>query len=455
MDGIANGLRLPYNQSAELAVLGAVLADGNMDALTLDVPLRDDDFYCSVHKQIFRIMQQLDAQGAAIDYITVSNRLAGIDNAEDVLRKIAVQSLTGQSVKHYARIVKQNAARRRCIEYAREIAAKAADPQLDYDTLQNDIAAYEWNRVEDNEMTDGGAAVVEAYQSIIDAAERKGAFPGIPTGWKDFDLLTGGFCDGELTVIGARPSMGKTMFVQNIAEFAVISRKEDVALFSLEMSSKEIMNRMIASRADVKFRNLRFGTLSGEEYERIGIFCSYPELSKLHICDKIIGVAEIKAHCRKLKRSGKAPKLIIIDYLQIIPIQSSGRGTRNDEVGQLTRELKILAKEMNCPVICLSQLSRAPANRVGNKPQLSDLRESGAIEQDADMVIFLHRDEYYNPDTERKGLLDVIVAKARNGKLGTAVLAYQPEYMRIANVEFRSSKADNHKETSKQVSLEV
>lgn len=454
MDGIASsGLKLPYNQSAELAVLGAVLTSGSMEAVTLDVPLKAEDFYYSVYQQIFRTMQQLDERGAAIDYITVSNSIAGMDNADEVLRKIAVHSLTSQSVRHYARIVKQNAARRRCIQYAHEIAAKAADPQTDYETLQNDIAAYEWNRVEDNEMTDGGAVIVEAYQSIVEAAERKGAFPGIPTGWKEFDLLTGGFCDGELTIIGARPSMGKTMFVQNIAEYAVINRQEDVALFSLEMSAKEIMNRMISSRADVKFRNLRFGTLSSEEYQRIGIFCGYPELTNLHICDKIIGVAEIKAHCRKLKRSGKAPRLIIIDYLQIIPVQSSGRGTRNDEVGQLTRELKILAKEMNCPVICLSQLSRAPANRTGNKPQLSDLRESGAIEQDADMVVFLHRDEYYKPDTERKGLLDVIVAKARNGKLGTAVLAYQPEYMRIANVEFKNSKTEKKK--SEQVSLEV
>ena len=292
-------------------------------------------------------------------------------------------------------------------------------------------------------MTDGAQAAVDAYQSIIDAYERKGKFPGIPTGLKNFDALTGGFCDGELIIIGARPAMGKTMFAQRIAEFAALSQNNHVAFFSLEMSAKEIMNRIFSQRADVKFRSLRFGTLDQEEFQRLGTVCYMPELSNLHICDKPAGLHEIRSHCRRLKHIGQCPRMIVIDYLQIIPMAEKRNGTRNDVISTATRELKMLAKEMNCPVICLSQLSRDSAKRPDKRPQLSDLRESGAIEQDADMVILLHREAYYDDKSSKKNIMEVIVAKARNGKTGTVEVGYQPEYMRIANIEYKNKDDKN------------
>lgn len=464
MDGMSSvPFKVPYNQAAELSVLGSILFEGNMEAVTLDEPLKVEDFYLSEHQKIFSAMQKLDNDGTTIDLITLSNVLDGVVGIEH-LKQLAEATVTSQAVKHYAKIVRQNSMRRKFIRYSQEITENASNPQVDFDSLQNKIEQMDWSEADSSKMVSGTVAVISAYQNIINAAERKGAFPGIPTGWEEFDKLTGGFCDSELIVIGARPSMGKTMFVINIIEYMVFKKNKDVAFFSLEMTKEEIMQRMMSSQNSVKYKNLRFGVFNSEEQQRMAEFINHPNLSKLHLCESVTGLSEIKAHCRSMKRSKQPPAAVVIDYLQIVPTAPTRFGSRNDELGIMSRELKLLAKELKCPVIVLSQLSRAPDKRPDKRPVLSDLRDSGAIEQDADLVVLLHREEYYDKDTSQKGMIEAIVAKARNGRLGTATLGFHPEMMQIRNIEWQirdkdkgtapASEPEKKENNGKQVSLE-
>lgn len=436
MSGMMNDIAVPFSAEAESAVLGAILNDGNMDAVRIDVPLKANDFYIAKNQVIFDTMCKIDADSLEIDFVTVSSRLpkgCGVD--AEYLKSLVLSTATSHAVRYHAKIVKHNAMRRRYIKIAKKIADSAADPQTDFEKLQRDVDSVEWTTAEGSYMYTGKELSVQAFQKIVEAVERGGKFPGQPTGWKDFDKITGGLCEGELVIIGARPSMGKTLFSENIAEYVAYKAQKHVAFFSLEMQAIDVMLRMFASQANINYRHIRFGLLKQDEYARLSEFMNDRKQEYMHICDNVFGVSQIKAHCRALKRAGQAPAIIIIDYLQIIAPERNA-ATRNDELAKTSRDLKILAKEMKCPVVVLSQLSRMPDKRPDKRPVLSDLRDSGAIEQDADLVVLLHREEYYNSDSTNKGLLEAIVAKARNGKLGTATLEFKPDFMRIENIHW-------------------
>ena len=274
-----------------------------------------------------------------------------------------------------------------------------------------------------------------SYQELVENSLNQSGITGLPTGFDELNRRTGGFHGGELILIAGRPGMGKSSFAVNIAEHVSITDKKTVAIFNLEMPKEQIVNRIICSQALVNSNKIRTGDITGEDWEKIGAIVNRVATAPMYIDDTAsITVSEIRAKCRRLKQT-KNLELIVIDYLQLM--QSSGRTeSRQNEIAEISRSLKILAKELNIPVIALSQLSRAAESRSDKRPMLSDLRESGAIEQDADMVMFLYRDEYYNPDTEDKNLAECIVAKNRSCETGMFKLCWKCEYTKFSNVEF-------------------
>ena len=277
--------------------------------------------------------------------------------------------------------------------------------------------------------------IMGSYQELVENSLNQSGITGLPTGFDELNRRTGGFHGGELILIAGRPGMGKSSFAVNIAEHVSITDKKTVAIFNLEMPKEQIVNRIICSQALVNSNKIRTGDITGEDWEKIGAIVNRVATAPMYIDDTAsITVSEIRAKCRRLKQT-KNLELIVIDYLQLM--QSSGRTeSRQNEIAEISRSLKILAKELNIPVIALSQLSRAAESRSDKRPMLSDLRESGAIEQDADMVMFLYRDEYYNPDTEDKNLAECIVAKNRSGETGMFKLGWKGEYTKFSNVEF-------------------
>ena len=394
------GRELPYSQEAELAVIGSALTNSHSVAESVEI-LRPSDFYFPQNKEIFSVILDLFNENAAIDFITVSNKLSQSDKLEAVggiayLRNAATNVPTTRHVTYYSQIIKEKAVLRTLIKSANDIS---------------DMAYGQNDKVE--------RIVDQAEQLIFDELNRR----------------TGGFHGGELILIAGRPGMGKSSFAVNIAEHVSITDKKTVAIFNLEMPKEQIVNRIICSQALVNSNKIRTGDITGEDWEKIGAIVNRVATAPMYIDDTAsITVSEIRAKCRRLKQT-KNLELIVIDYLQLM--QSSGRTeSRQNEIAEISRSLKILAKELNIPVIALSQLSRAAESRSDKRPMLSDLRESGAIEQDADMVMFLYRDEYYNPDTEDKNLAECIVAKNRSGETGMFKLGWKGEYTKFSNVEF-------------------
>ena len=398
------GRELPYSQEAELAVIGSALTNSHSVAESVEI-LRPSDFYFPQNKEIFSVILDLFNENAAIDFITVSNKLSQSDKLEAVggiayLRNAATNVPTTRHVTYYSQIIKEKAVLRTLIKSANDIS---------------DMAYGQNDKVE-NSLNQSGIT-------------------GLPTGFDELNRRTGGFHGGELILIAGRPGMGKSSFAVNIAEHVSITDKKTVAIFNLEMPKEQIVNRIICSQALVNSNKIRTGDITGEDWEKIGAIVNRVATAPMYIDDTAsITVSEIRAKCRRLKQT-KNLELIVIDYLQLM--QSSGRTeSRQNEIAEISRSLKILAKELNIPVIALSQLSRAAESRSDKRPMLSDLRESGAIEQDADMVMFLYRDEYYNPDTEDKNLAECIVAKNRSGETGMFKLGWKGEYTKFSNVEF-------------------
>ena len=274
-----------------------------------------------------------------------------------------------------------------------------------------------------------------SYQEIVENSMNDSGITGLDTGFSELNRRTGGFHGGELIIIAGRPGMGKSSFAVNIAEHISISNKKTVAVFNLEMPKEQIVNRIICSQALVNLSKIRTGEMTGEDWEKIGAIVDRIATAPMYIDDTAsITVSEIRAKCRRLKQT-KDLQLIVIDYLQLM--QSSGRAdSRQQEIAEISRSLKVLAKELNIPVIALSQLSRASESRSDKRPMLSDLRESGQIEQDADLIMFLYRDDYYNKDTDEKNLAECSIAKNRSGEPGTFKLGWRGEYTKFSNVEF-------------------
>lgn len=441
----------PQNLEAETSVLGAILlAEQALDAVLLDVKLHADDFYRERNGLIFTSMIRLRERTAPepVDALTVCEDLRRHGQLDEAGGTAYVHSLptmvpAAANARHYAKIVKQNAMLRRVLVTARDIQDKAynfsGEPHELIETAESALfkIGHEDRMGELRSIED----VLHDELDKLEAISRRGqALTGTGSGFTDLDELTGGFQPGNLIVLAARPSMGKSALVTNIAEGAALDHGEAVALFSLEMSETELAQRFIASQAKLSGDDLRKGRVKPDRWQKVVKATQKLADSDLYVDDSSdIGILELRAKARRLHAKHRLG-LVIVDYLQLMRPDDASVG-RVEQIGQLSRGLKILARELNVPVIAVSQLSRAVEARPDKRPVLSDLRESGQIEQDADLVLFLYRDEYYNGDSERPGEADVIIAKHRNGPVGDVVLTFLSRHPKFANL-YREAAPD-------------
>jgi replicative DNA helicase len=433
----------PQNLEAEESVLGAMMvSEGSIAPVMLDVRLRADDFYRDRHRTIFAAIRSLYERSEPIDALTVSEFLAQRGELEGAGGKDRVATLASTvpapgNARHYAQIVKQNALLRRLLGAAQTIQQSVHEREGEPESLVEDAERLLF-RVAYEDRASDFRNVAEVLEDEIDRLEQlaKGDadLTGVASGFRDLDRVTGGFQAGNLVVIAARPSMGKSAIVANIAEHVASRQELPVAFFSLEMSEAELAHRFIASRARISSDRLRRGKVAAKDWPSVVRACNELEQAALWIDDSSdLGLLDLRAKARRLHATEKGLGLVIVDYLQLMRPEDP-RQNRVEQVGQISRGLKILARELDVPVIGISQLSRAPEQRPDKRPILSDLRESGNIEQDADLVAFLYRDDYYNPETEDDGVAELIIRKHRNGPIDTIKLAFLPHYPSFKNL---------------------
>ena len=432
----------PQSIEAEMSVVGSMLMD--RDAITEAVEvLTKEDFYHRQYGIMFEAIRELYNEDIPVDLVTVRDRLLR-DGAPpemqstDFLRDILSAVPTSVNARTYADIVHEKAILRRLIKASEEIVQKCYEGSQDTEDILNDTekvlfelikskGAAEYKPIDD--------VVLEVMQKIQEASQLKDHITGVPSGFTDLDYMTTGFQPSDFILVAARPSMGKTAFVLNILEYVAIKKERPCMIFSLEMSSNQLVNRMLSMDSGVDAQLIRSGKLSDSDWPRLIDSADRVGGSNIIIDDTPgISVPELRSKCRKVKLE-RGLDLIIIDYLQLMSGSSKKSDNRQQEVSDISRSLKALAREMNCPVIALSQLSRACELRADKRPMLSDLRESGAIEQDADLVMFLYRDEYYEPDSDKKGEAEVIIAKQRNGPIGTVTLNWHANTTRFTGKE--------------------
>ena len=430
----------PHDIEAEQAILSSMFIDREAVAAAMEL-LSSDSFYRPDHQLIFESAMELYSAGKPIDIITVKSRLEekGVfEQVGGIAYMAQIASAVGSSVnaRHYAQIVEQKAVLRRLIKTTTEISQECYDGKTNLNTIMENAEKGIFdimNGRTSGEMSHIRDVTVSAFEKIEDIYKNKGKLTGVPTGFVDFDAKTAGLQRSDLVLLAARPSMGKTAFALNIAQNAAIRHNVPVAIFSLEMSKEQLVNRMLCSEAMIDAQKMRTGELMDEDWPKL--IQAMGPLSQADIyIDDTPGVTpmDIRSKCRKMKLE-KGLGLILIDYLQLM----SGDGkieSRQQEISAISRSLKAIAREMDAPVIALSQLSRACEQRSDHRPMLSDLRESGAIEQDADVVAFLYRDEYYFPETEAKNQAELIIAKQRNGPTGTVNLAWLGQYTKFGNL---------------------
>jgi replicative DNA helicase len=436
------GRELPYSREAEQAVIGSALTDTQSVSASVEI-IRADDFYFPQNREIFSVIIELFNENSPIDFITVSNRLNQYDKLDAVggmtyLRNVATNVPTTRHTAYYANIIKEKSTLRNLIKSANAISDMAYEQTDKVDRVLEQSEQLIFDVASSREKSDIipiSEILIGSYQTLVENSQNRGGITGIATGFDELNKRTGGFHGGELILIAGRPGMGKSSFAVNIAEHVSIHDKRTVAIFNLEMPREQIVNRIICSQALVGTGKLRNGDISADDWEKIGEVVNRVATAPMYIDDTAsVTVSQIRAKCRRLKQT-KQLSLIVIDYLQLM--QSSGRTeSRQQEISEISRSLKILAKELDVPVIALSQLSRASESRSDKRPMLSDLRESGAIEQDADMVMFLYRDDYYNKDSDEKNIAECIVAKHRNGETGTFKLGWKGEYTKFSNLEY-------------------
>ena len=429
----------PHDDAAELAVLGAMFLDREAASLALEM-LTGEDFYRPDHRQVFEAAEELYYSGVPIDMITVKNKLEEKQVFEQIgglpfLANISTSVGSSANMRHYAAIVEEKSVLRRLIRTANNISQMSYEGKTDVnaimDTAEKGIFDIMQNRHSDqfHHIRD---IAVDSIEKIEDIYRSKGKLTGVPTGFVDFDQKTAGLQKSDLILLAARPSMGKTAFALNIIQNAAIRSNVPTAVFSLEMSREQLVNRMLCSEAMLDAQRLRTGELTDSDWA--DLIQAMGPLSQAPIyIDDTPGVTpmEVRSKCRRLKVE-KGLGLIVIDYLQLMS-GNSRNDSRQQEISEISRSLKAIAREMEAPVIALSQLSRACEQRADHRPMLSDLRESGAIEQDADVVAFLYRDEYYFPDTEKKNQAELIIAKHRNGPTGTVDLTWMGQYTKFGN----------------------
>jgi len=447
-DIMSVGREMPHSVEAEQAVIGALLVNSAAMPAIVNL-LKTKDFYFENNKEIYKTALELFDEGEPIDLVTVSNRLDMKDKinavgGRDYLGYLASNIITTQNITNYCRIIHEKSIQRQLINGFENIKNIAYEGNEKNEYIIARAEQIIFDAAAGNETSDiepVSSILMSSYQEMAAKSIAKGKITGIATGFHELDRRMGGLQNSDLILIAGRPGMGKSSFAVNIAEYVAIEGGKTVAVFNLEMSKTQLMNRILCSQALVESNKLRLGDLSSDDWLQISEVMDKVAAAPMYIDDTpSVTVSEIRAKCRRLKQS-KGLALVVIDYLQLMT-SSKRTDNRQQEISEISRSLKILAKELDVPVITLSQLSRASESRSDKRPLLSDLRESGAIEQDADIVMFLYRDEYYNKNSEDKNMAECIIAKYRSGETGTLKLGWQGKYTKFLNVDYKSENSD-------------
>ncbi|HOZ54538.1 MAG TPA: replicative DNA helicase [Clostridia bacterium] len=431
----------PHDLEAEQAVIGSMLTDKDSVISAIEV-LKEEDFYREDNRLIYKAVLNLYNRAEPIDIITLKSELSSMGKLDAVggleyLAELPERVPTTANVDKYIKIVEEKSTLRTLIRTANELITLGYDPTQEVDDIMDSAEKKIFNVMQKKNQKGYTAMkeiLIESLAQLEELYNRKQHITGVPTGFRDLDYKLAGLHNSELILIAARPAMGKSAFALNIASNAAIRSKIPVVVFSLEMAKEQMGNRILASEAMVDSSKIQTGKLEDEDWGKLAAATGELSDAPIYIDDTPgISIMEIRAKCRKLKLE-KNIGLVIIDYLQLITPAGRKGGSREQEIAEISRSLKILAKEINVPVVALSQLSRAVEQRPDHKPMLSDLRESGSIEQDADIVMFLHREEYYNPETiEKKNITDIIVAKNRSGSIGSEELVWLANFTKFAN----------------------
>ncbi len=436
---------MPYSAEAEQSVIGSMIMDADAVAVATEI-VTADDFYTKQYAVIFEAIEELAAKNVAVDPVTLQTRLREKNLPPEIYSAEMIGGLiaavpTAANIKDWANIVAEKALLRRLIRAAGEIADECYTEKGSLEEIMNGAE----KRIFDLSQRRGGTDFVPIRRIVLNAIERieaaskvKGNVTGLATGFTDLDNQTAGLQPADFVLIAARPSMGKTAFALNIAEYVTFYLKKTVAIFSLEMSKEQLVNRLFSMESHIDAQRIRTGDLNDQEWVDLMESAGNIGESRLIIDDTpAISVPEIRSKCRRFKMD-RGLDLIVIDYLQMMSGSGRGNDSRQQEISDISRALKSLARELNVPIIALSQLSRAVESRPNHRPMLSDLRESGAIEQDADLVMFIYREDYYNKDTEKRGVAEIIIAKQRNGPIGTVELAWVPSQTKFQNLAKQS-----------------
>ena len=434
----------PHDLEAEQAIIGSMLTDRDAVISAIEI-LKEEDFYREDNKAIYTAILNLYNRAEPIDIITVKSELESMGKFEQVggleyLAELPEKVPTTANAMKYIKIVEEKSTLRRLIKTANEIIELGYSPTEDVEDIMEGAEKKIFNIMQEKNQK-GYAPIkdvlVESFTKLEELYNRKQHITGVPSGFTELDYRTAGFHGSELILIAARPAMGKTAFALNIATNAAVKANVPVAVFSLEMSKEQLVNRILCSESMVDSNKVRTGKLEEDDWTKLAGARGPLSEAEIFIDDTPgINITEIRAKCRKLKLE-KNIGMVVIDYLQLIQGSNKRGGSREQEISEISRSLKILAKELDVPVIALSQLSRAAEQRPDHRPMLSDLRESGAIEQDADIVMFLYRDDYYNQDSEKKDIAEIIIAKHRGGSTGTVELLWLGSYTKFVNLERR------------------
>ena len=433
---------LPHSMEAEQSVVCSMLMDREAITIASEI-IHGDDFYGKQYGVLFDTMVELNDEGKPVDLVVLQDRLKEKDVPPEVsslefMKDLLSSYYTSVNIKHYANIVAEKSTLRKLIRLNEEIANNCYVGKESLETILEDTEKRVFELVQKRNTGDFvpiRQVVMNAMDKIERASKNNGNVTGIATGFIDLDYKTAGMQPSDLILIAARPSMGKTAFVLNIAQHVAFKLNQTIAVFSLEMSKEQLVNRLFSLESRVDSQHLRTGNLTDAEWEKLIEGAGVIGKSNLIIDDTPgISVPELRSKCRKYKLEHNL-SLIVIDYLQLMTGSGRGSDSRQQEISDISRSLKALARELNVPVVALSQLSRAVEQRPDHRPMLSDLRESGAIEQDADVVMFIYRDEYYNKDSENKGIAEIIIAKQRNVHLWTLELVWLPDYTKFAKLQ--------------------
>ncbi|MFC7395098.1 replicative DNA helicase [Scopulibacillus cellulosilyticus] len=440
----------PHSIEAEQAVLGAIFLEPPAIVTASEV-LIPEDFYRAAHQSIYAVMLELAERGEPVDVITVTSELRNQKRLDEVggvsyLSELADSAPTAANIEYYSEIVEEKSLLRRLIRTATSIVSDGYTREDEVDSILDDA---EKTILEVAQRKRASAfqsikdVLIEAYDNIEMLQNRKEDITGIPTGFIELDQMTAGFQKNDLIIVAARPSVGKTAFALNIAQNVATKTDDNVAIFSLEMGAQQLVMRMLCAEGNIDAQRLRTGRLEEEDWQKLTMAMGSLSNAGIYIDDTPgIRVNDIRAKCRRLQQE-KGLGMILIDYLQLIQGSGSSRSeSRQQEVSEISRTLKAIARELNVPVIALSQLSRGVEARQDKRPMMSDIRESGSIEQDADIVAFLYRDDYYDKESEKQNIIEIIIAKQRNGPVGTVELAFIKEYNKFVNLDRKHNESD-------------